>query len=197
VASDPQAAERRYAEGLQEFDYRFQKQLALYRTQRAWRVMLAVRKAYTLLARRKWRGVAPFLRWVLDSALGRDTGLEEFELKFPDVLNFVPESVYHLVVDRRGAPAGLERRIPSSGKYDVVILPIFDFECRFQRPQQMAVGLARRGHRVFWISPSQFVSPSGEEPYDLAQLRENLWEVHLRGEPFDLYGGVLSPVGFT
>ena len=188
MASDPQEAERRYAEGLQEFDYRFQKQLALYRTQRAWRVMLAVRKAYTLLARRKWRGVAPFLRWVLDSALGRDTGLEEFELKFPDVLNFVPESVYHLVVDRRGAPAGLERRIPSSGKYDVVILPIFDFECRFQRPQQMAVGLARRGHRVFWISPSRFVSLSSEELYEPAQLRENLWEIHPRGEPFDLYG---------
>jgi GT2 family glycosyltransferase/glycosyltransferase involved in cell wall biosynthesis len=36
------------------------------------------------------------------------------------------------------------------------------------------------------------VSPSGEEPYDLVLLRENLWEVHLRGEPFDLYGGALS-----
>jgi GT2 family glycosyltransferase len=186
------AAERRYAEGLQEFDYRFQKQLAEYRSQRAWRVMLAIRKAYTLLARRKWRGVAPFLRWALDAALGRDSGLDEFELKFPQVLNFVPESVYQLVANGRGASAGLERRIPSSGKYDVVILPIFDFDCRFQRPQQMAIGLARRGHRVFWISPSRFVAPSSEEAYEPAQLRENLWEIHLRGEPFDLYGGALN-----
>jgi hypothetical protein len=41
----------------------------------------------------------------------------------------------------------------------------------------MAIGLARRGHRVFWISPSRFVSPASEEPYEPAQLRENLWEI--------------------
>lgn len=61
----------------------------------------------------------------------------------------------------------------------------------------MAIALARRGHRVFWISPSRFVSPSSEEAYEPAQLRENLWEIHLRGEPFDLYGGALSPLTAT
>lgn len=186
------AAERRFAEGVQEFDYQFHRQLAEYRGQRAWRIMLAIRKAYTLLGRQKWRGALPFLRWMLDSALGRGSRLEECELKFPDILNFVPDSIFRLVADGRGAPVGLKRKIPSSGKYDVVILPIFDFDCRFQRPQQIAVELARKGHRVFWISPSRFVPPSSEEAYEPAQLRENLWEIHLRGEPFDLYGGALD-----
>jgi glycosyltransferase involved in cell wall biosynthesis len=37
-------------------------------------------------------------------------------------------------------------------KYDVVVLPIIDWHFRFQRPQQLALGFARAGHRVFYVS---------------------------------------------
>jgi glycosyltransferase involved in cell wall biosynthesis len=182
---------RRFAQSCQEFDSRFKELLAGYRSQRAWRVMLAIRKAYTLLARRRWRGL---LRWAGDFVRGRDSGLDDFELAFPEILNFVPQDLYQIVTHELGSPSPGKRGIPSSGKYDVVILGIIDFESRFQRPQQMAVQFARLGHRVFWVSVSRFLAETHRKPYELVQLRENLWEVQLRGAPFDVYGGVLTPL---
>ena len=182
---------RRFAQSCQQFDSQFKELLAGYRSQRAWRVMLAIRKVYTLLARRRWRGL---LRLAGDAVRGRDSGLDDFELAFPEILHFVPQELYPMVAHELGSPSARKQRIPSSGKYDVVILGIIDFECRFQRPQQMAVQFARLGHRVFWVSVSRFLAESHGKPYELVQLRENLWEVQLRGAPFDVYGGVLTPI---
>lgn len=50
--------------------------LELYRGQRAWKLMLAARKAYSLLIRGSWRQRAAFL-------LGRSSKLEEYDLEFP------------------------------------------------------------------------------------------------------------------
>src|SRR5437762_1962078 len=58
----------------------------------------------------------------------------------------------------------------------------------------MAVHFARLGHRVFWVSVSRFLEAAHSKPYELVQLRENLWEVRLRGAPFDVYGGTLDPL---
>src|SRR2546430_17171771 len=89
----------------------------------------------------------------------------------------------------------MDRQVPLTtlNRYDVVVLPIFDFQFRFQRPQQIAVQFARTGHRVFWISPARMLPASSAALYESTQIRENVWEVHLRAAPFDLYRGALEP----
>jgi GT2 family glycosyltransferase len=51
------------------------------------------------------------------------------------------------------APAALPAPafVRARGAYDVVFFPIIDWEFRFQRPQQLARGFSRRGHRVFYL----------------------------------------------
>ena len=75
--------------------------------------------------------------------------------------------------------------------YDVVILPVFPFDFRYQRPQQIAARFAAAGHRVFWIDPSTSASLTGE-PYVLRTIRENLWEVRLAAGRQDIYSGELT-----
>jgi GT2 family glycosyltransferase/glycosyltransferase involved in cell wall biosynthesis len=75
----------------------------------------------------------------------------------------------------------------------VIILAIIDFAFRFQRPQQLAVEYARRGHRVFWISANRFLPLTSSTPFTLRKLRDNLWEADLRAEPVDIYQHELSP----
>jgi polysaccharide pyruvyl transferase CsaB len=56
--------------------------LSVYRTQRAWRGMLALRKAYVLLTRQGWSGRLRFLPWLLSLASGGGN-LETEQLEFP------------------------------------------------------------------------------------------------------------------
>ena len=62
---------------LREWERDFEAALAVYRQQRAWKVMLAVRKIYDVLRRGSWKQRAGLLR---PGALG---GLEKYELEFP------------------------------------------------------------------------------------------------------------------
>src|SRR5258706_16109647 len=73
-------------------------------------------------------------------------------------------------------PQKLSELLPQR-KYDVLIFAIFDFDFRFQRPQQIAAQFARLGHRVFWISPARWVPLASEQHYEAIALRENLWEI--------------------
>ena len=162
----------RILKGLKEFQDEFDKQLSAYKSQRAWRIMLAIRKAYTVLVRRN---------------LDLSSDLDKFDLTFPDVLKHLPADLH--------APLrnGNEPALPAVDRYDVIVLPIFDFEFRFQRPQQVAAQFARAGHRVFWISPSRLLPASSCELYESVPIRENIWEIRLRAAPFDLYRGALDP----
>jgi len=172
--------------------------LAVYRSQRAWRVMLACRKAYVLLQRSK----AEFLAWVLALPFAGPGELEPYELKFPDLANYFPEGIRRpwttaaAAAPRQAAaetaPAALDTP-PQRDRYDVVILAIIDFDFRFQRPQQIAAEFARQGHRVFWISPTRFLPASSPQPYEVLPLRDNLWEIHLRSRQPDIYMGDLKP----
>ena len=72
--------------------------------------------------------------------------------------------------------------------YDIIILGIIDCDFRFQRPRQIATRFAREGRRVFWVSHSRRISPSSEDAYKKTRLRENLWEVHLRGPETNIWG---------
>jgi polysaccharide pyruvyl transferase CsaB len=190
--------------GIDRFQNTLDSNLEAYRTQRAWKVMLAIRKGYTLLTR---QGSFAFLRWMLALPFAGVGSLDEYELGFPYLWNYMPERV-ETPLDLPPAftqampvasaapvltakPKKLAELIPER-KFDIVILAIFDFEFRFQRPQQIATQFARRGHRVFWVSPARFLLPGSPNAYEAIPLRENIWEVHLRGYRPDLYGGQMT-----
>lgn len=97
----------------------------------------------------------------------------------------------------RGLDAVLSRVPPSfpqtpTGRWDVVIFSIIDWDFRFQRPQQIATQLGRHGHRVFYLSPSRTVPPDGPA-WTMAWKAKNAVELALRGRrPLDVYGGRLD-----
>jgi polysaccharide pyruvyl transferase CsaB len=177
----------------------FQNKLAadveLYRAQRAWKVMVAIRKGYTLHTR---RGFAAFLRWAIALPFAGPGLLQEYEPAFPDVRNYLPERLHapHDFPEQTEESCKLADLLPIR-RYDVIVLAIFDFDFRFQRPQQVAAEFARRGHRVFWVSPARVLPSAAEESYQAVPLRENLWEVRLRGRRLDLYDGQLLPQDAT
>jgi hypothetical protein len=69
---------------IEDWERDFEGVLSTYRGQRAWRVMLAVRKVYDVLARGTWKQRVSLIWWIPGFLLGRAAGLEEYELKFPD-----------------------------------------------------------------------------------------------------------------
>ena len=183
---------------------RFENELAVYRSQRAWKAMLVCRKAYTLYH----RSMAQFLGWVLGLPFVRTGPLEEHDLTFPDIANYVPATFRRSWLDiktpdiktpdiemSQPAESALStvETPPQRDQYDVLILAIIDFDFRFQRPQQIAAEFARRGHRVFWISPTRFLPASSPKAYEVLPLRENLWEIHVRSRQPDIYMGDLQP----
>jgi GT2 family glycosyltransferase/glycosyltransferase involved in cell wall biosynthesis len=172
--------------GLDRFQAQFNSNLQAYRSERAWKVMLALRKAYTLLTR---RGFPAFLRWAIALPFAGPGALDEFELRFPNIWNYMPERL------EEDTPLPLVESAPEPRPllYDLIVFAIFDFEFRFQRPQQIAAQFARLGHRVFWVSPGRMLPESSADPYKAIPLRENIWEIRLRGTRPDLYSGRMTP----
>ncbi len=67
---------------------------------------------------------------------------------------------------------------------EYLVLPIIDWDFRFQRPQQLAVALAQRGHRVFYCR----ISFRRRGPLvELTPKAPNVWEVSLRGPNRNVY----------
>ncbi|MBI4877250.1 MAG: glycosyltransferase [Acidobacteria bacterium] len=206
-------------EGLESFSSRFNLLLATYRGQRAWRVMLLLRKWYVVVMRGNksplfralvltpavW--VARAIGFVAAKVAGglrtlpipHGRPLDLFELEFPALSSYLTQSCRLPYTGQELTPQTVNavriRRnlgeVPAPEKYDIVVLPIFHFDFRFQRPQQVASHFARDGHRVFWICPSMHLPPDSPTPYRLTQRAENLWEVTLRGEHFNYYQEVL------
>jgi polysaccharide pyruvyl transferase CsaB len=73
--------------------------------------------------------------------------------------------------------------------YDVLCLPIIDWDFRFQRPQQLMARFAAAGHRVFYVA--QTFRPSGP-PYEIRKKRENVFEVSLQGPARNVYKETLD-----
>lgn len=94
--------------------------------------------------------------------------------------------------------AALDERIPPGlsprpqGRPDLVFLSIIDWDFRFQRPQQLASHFGRAGHRVFYLSVSQFL-PLHDAAWALVPKAEQVVEVRLaaRRAP-DIYAGRLT-----
>jgi len=173
--------------GIEHYQAALEDALSRYREQRAWRLMIAVRKAYDLWTRRGWKGKLRAVPMLLSAPFQKSGAFEDQEIRLPSIRSYVP--------DAGGCPEETESHpfTPLQRKYDVVILPIVDFDYRFQRPQQIAAQFAKNGHRVFWISPARFVPTNNSDPYFLHPLRDNLWEVHLRARLPNIYLGELQP----
>lgn len=75
--------------------------------------------------------------------------------------------------------------LPHQDKADIYFWGVIDWRFRFQRPQHLALGLAERGHRVFYISTS-FVNTQ-RAGFELEQLDETgrLYNIrfHLKRRP--------------
>lgn len=173
------------------FDSKLNAEIDAYRKQRAWRIMLYFRKAYTLMSRGGWSGPWRVLWWTIRGFIGGSLELHTAELTFPNLSSHLPEELFYPLAEGFGKRTYSEGGNLQERQYDVLIFPVFDYEFRFQRPQQIAVEFARRGHRVFWVSPSRVVK-DGAKFYEVLPLRENLWELQLRIRPQDLYKGTLG-----
>jgi len=67
---------------------------------------------------------------------------------------------------------------PRADRYDVIVLPIIDWDFRFQRPQQLATQFARRGHRVFYVRAA---FRPGADAVSLRRIDDRVLEVGLAG----------------
>ncbi|MDD2502825.1 MAG: glycosyltransferase [Clostridia bacterium] len=73
-------------------------------------------------------------------------------------------------------------------KYDIIVFSIIDWDFRFQRPQQIATILAKRGHRVFYLNTA-----FNAENLLAREIAENIIEVKLpRHAELNLYRDRLS-----
>lgn len=155
------------------------------RAQRAWTVMVAIREMYARWTRESGSAKWEALQIPFRLLTGGYQPSPDYDAQFPDPMNEVPA-----VFDR---PVSIAETVggPLSAAFDCIVLPIFDFEFRHQRPQQLAAAFAATNHRVYWVSPSR-PSSLADGVIETIPLRPNLWEIRLPGAPFSLYGGQLT-----
>jgi GT2 family glycosyltransferase/glycosyltransferase involved in cell wall biosynthesis len=76
---------------------------------------------------------------------------------------------------------------------DIICFSIVDWSFRFQRPQQLMAQFAAYGHRVFYLSVSQFCSPYSRSKFAIRELRENLYEVQITADPaLEIFSSVIG-----
>ncbi|MFP5284843.1 MAG: glycosyltransferase [Thermoanaerobaculia bacterium] len=91
---------------------------------------------------------------------------------------------------RRLGQKKLPRLLPPTPSYDLLVFPIIDWDFRFQRPQQLATELARRGHRVFYLR-TQLAEGEGRH---VKRVAERVATVGLPGPgTFNVYRDRLEP----
>jgi GT2 family glycosyltransferase/glycosyltransferase involved in cell wall biosynthesis len=79
-----------------------------------------------------------------------------------------------------------------AGRYDVVVFSIIDWDFRFQRPQQLATQFGRHGHRVLYLSVTQFLAPNGPA-WDLTRKADRVAELRIRSRrALNIYSGGLE-----
>lgn len=83
---------------------------------------------------------------------------------------------------------------PRADRHDVVVFGVIDWHLRFQRPQQLARELARRGHRVFYLTPGfhQADAPGYDVEQVVADLPVYQLRLHTR-ERASIYDGPPAP----
>jgi GT2 family glycosyltransferase/glycosyltransferase involved in cell wall biosynthesis len=105
-----------------------------------------------------------------------------------------PEKLVTLPPEKARAPTRQDAVAKEpAGRPDAIVFSIIDWDFRFQRPQQLGTQFGRHGHRVFYLSTTQFLAPGGPA-WDLTRKAENVGELRIRSRrPLDIYGGRLEP----
>ena len=67
------------------------------------------------------------------------------------------------------------KHISNAEKIDIIMFSIINWETRFQRPQQIILRLASKGHRCFYIS----VNLKRRQKYRVRQIKSNIFEIIL------------------
>ena len=96
--------------------------------------------------------------------------------------------------DRPAPPPALTIAPPHATLPDVLVFGVIDWELRMQRPQQMALELARRGHRILYLSPN--FKHCRTPGYAIARLSEEhaIYQVHLHTlDSASIYEGTPQP----
>jgi GT2 family glycosyltransferase/glycosyltransferase involved in cell wall biosynthesis len=143
-----------------------------------WEATTARRELHQLQTSRLWRLANVY--WLLRRRL---QGLRQaFSRAAPVPTNAGPQECFAL-------PPGFPE-VPAS-RYDVVVFSIIDWDFRFQRPQQIAAQFGRHGHRVFYLSTTQFLPP-GDAAWSVAWKAKNVIELSVRCRWLDVYAGRLE-----
>lgn len=83
--------------------------------------------------------------------------------------------------------------IATTTTFDIICFSIIDWSFRWQRPQQLLSQFAEAGHRVFVFKTTAFL-PAGGVPFQIEQVRENVWEVTIAPPVMiDVYAGAIAP----
>src|SRR5229473_836439 len=88
-------------DGLTEYSARLEEQRAALRSQRAWKIMLAIRKAYTLLFRRGFDGKLELARWVVRMPFAFFGDLSAYDIVWPELDAYLPENAREAIQDSR------------------------------------------------------------------------------------------------
>ncbi len=76
---------------------------------------------------------------------------------------------------------------------DVICFSIVDWPFRFQRPQQLMTQFAAHGHRVFYLSISQYRSPFAQPKFAVEEIGRNLYEVRIAARsPLEIFRAVVA-----
>jgi glycosyltransferase involved in cell wall biosynthesis len=173
--------------GVDAYRSRLNATLFEYRGQRAWQVMLLLRKLYSHAQREGFRGWMRLMEFLVKAPFRGIPVLSDYDLSFPDIRDDVPAVLYEPYFQEASPPDAR-----NTDRYDVIILPVLKFEYRFQRPQRLAVQFAAHGHRVFWISHGRGLPRESNVSYRATPIASNLWEVNLSPAIPDIYTGKLD-----
>lgn len=104
------------------------------------------------------------------------------------LLPHIPEAEVKAILERPLTQTTTGAALP-----DIICFSIIDWSFRFQRPQQLMAQFAAHGHRVFYLSVSQYRSQYAQPKFSVQQIRENVFEVQLaaRSAP-EIYRAVIE-----
>jgi len=101
---------------------------------------------------------------------------------YPQLLKEVSDSI-----------PGSSIELISGQRADIICFSIIDWDFRFQRPQQIMTQFANNGHRIFYISVSNFLSADDALKFSVTNIKKNIFEIALSAQqPPNIYGDVLS-----
>jgi GT2 family glycosyltransferase/glycosyltransferase involved in cell wall biosynthesis len=127
-----------------------------------WRSHFGVKIITDLIATRLLKDKAPLQR-----SFKRGDFYEAVTL-----LPHIPEAEVKAILERPATAT-------ETARPDIICFSIIDWAFRFQRPQQLMAQFAAHGHRVFYLSVTQYRSPYAQPKFSVRQIRENVYEVQL------------------